>query len=150
MLTVYIKNDCTGRLMSQLFKENLFDTFEIRSVSVSHFVKFDIDGTLLRKEPGTDGRRFALWAELKPYIFSFIKGKIKPKQIKIVFSMPRDSLRAIAPNAATAFINMEYENDEIRFVTATSQREFSLNKENDIIWDKYISDFFTRNGIDIE
>jgi len=132
-------------LMHALFYSGAFDMYEVRSVSVSHFVTMEIDG----RTQGGDRERagYISWAELKRYIIHFIKGKEKPKQIKIVFSMPRALLDAISAGSAAAFLNMEYEGEEIRFTTATSQKSFSLDKDQDMLWDEYAKDFLKLNGI---
>jgi len=132
--------------MSKLFAQSMFDAFEVRGVSVTHFIKLDADGALTE----SGGKTFATWARLKPYIYHFIKGDVRPEYIKIVFSAPRGMLDGVAPNAAAAFLNMEYKDDAVRFTTATSQKEFSLSKEQDGLWDKYARKFFLLNGVAVE
>ena len=143
MLTLSIKEPNVKNFMKILFYDDAFDIFEVRGVSVTHFVKFDVDGALA----GGEDKSHASWAELKNYIAHFIKGKTKPKHIKIIFSLPRESLDNVAQNIAAAFLNMEYKDDEIRFLTATSQKEFSLNKEHDVKWDEYAVNFLKRNKV---
>ena len=146
MLTLRIDETRVKPFMGKLFSEDAFDVFETRSVSVVHFVNLNIDAALVSSE----NKAFAGWPMLKPYIYNFIKGKEKPKNIKIVFSLPRGMLADIAPNAAAAFLNMEYKDGEVRFLTATSQKEFSLSKELDILWDEYVKKFFSSRGIEVE
>ena len=145
MKIFFLRKQRVAFFMNKLFKEDIFDVFEVRSSSIIHLINLEINGELV-ETPGS----YIPWPELKHYIFHFIKGKIKPKQIKIVFSMPKRKLGEIAPNLAAAFLNMEYSNDEIRFVTATSQQEFSLNKAQDMVWDEFVRDFFAGNEIVVE
>ena len=135
-------------LMERLFHADSFDFWDVRGVNICHFVTMDIDGA----KPGADGQQktYVTWAALKNYIAQFIKGKEKPRHIKIIFSMPRNMLADISANAAAAFLNMEYENDEVKFLTAASQKEFSLSKELDALWDEYAKKFFINIGIPVE
>ena len=146
MLSLVIKEPELKYFMRALMTESAFDDFEVRSLAVAHFVRIEIDGTLTRGET----KQFAVWERLRPYILNFIKGKEKPAHIKIVFSMPREKLSEIIPNAAAAFLNMEYKDNEVRFTTATSQREFSLNKNQDAAWDDHIRAFLAEKGFKTE
>jgi len=134
--------------MQKLLKTAAFDIFEIKNLSVTHFIQFDIDGALLKE--GAGEKQYAAWQELKPYVLFFIKGNTKPKKIKIVFSIPKENLQKNIPGLAAAFLNMEYENDEVRFITAVSQKEFSLSKEANMLWDEFIQNFFLTNEITVE
>ena len=129
--------------MQKLFTGTMFDVFEVRGITVSHFVRLEIDGAKIDGE----SRQFIVWTELKPYVANFIKGKEKPKSIKIIFSAPRGTLGEISPGASAAFLNMEYRDGEIRFTSAISQKAFSLGRENDKLWDDYAKNFFMSNGV---
>lgn len=154
MLAFYLEETGVKNLMNKLMRENDFDSFEIRSASVSSFVGFEISGMLSKEavtaQPNGSTRLYALWGELKPFVFSFIKGKVKPASIKIVFSGGAELNKLIHPNAAALFLNMIYENDLLHFTTATSQKEFSLNKELDMKWEEYITGFFKKIDIPIK
>jgi len=132
-------------LMNMLFNENVFDSYEVRGVLITHIFKTEIDGARPARDNVPKG--FITWAELKKYVMFIIKGKDKPKYIKIIFSAPRELFDSLSANAAAAFLNMEYENDEIRFLTAFSQKEFSLDKGPEQIWDEYARNFFKVNGV---
>jgi len=131
--------------MDMLFSGNAFDLFEVRGVFINHIFKTEIDGAAPNAADGS--KNFMTWAELKKYVVFIIKGKDKPKYIKIIFAAPRELLNNLSGNAAAAFINMEYENDEIKFLTAAGQKEFSMDKGLDQAWDEYARGFFKTNNI---
>ena len=150
MVAFFIREPHVRPFMHKLFNGAMFDMYEARSVSVTHFIKLDADGAYTVKNTDGGGASYASWSELKPYIFYFIKGKIKPSHIKIVFSCPASLLASVSPEAAAAFINFEYAENEVRLLTATSRREFSLNKEHDALWDEYARGFLRANEIAFE
>ena len=148
MLTYSITEEMLKSFMNDLFLKPVFDVFEVRSVKVRHAVTFEIDGALAG-DPADSAKTegYAAWGAVKPHVTSFIKGSAKPAYIKIVFSVPRDMLANILPDAAAAFINIEYSNGAARMTTATNRKEFSLDKETDRAWDTYAREFFISNGV---
>ncbi len=138
--------------MGILFKNTIFDFFEVRELEVATFSKFYINGILdkdyldgsLSKEVT---RNYSTWEELKPYVFNIIKGNKRPKVIKIVFSMPIEKLGEIHQNASALFLNIVFENEEIQFTTANSEKVFSMDRSVDGVWDDYIKKFFKDNNI---
>ena len=146
MLTVSIDEQDVKGFMNILFKESPFDGFEVRELSIVAFCELKIIGALSKtvkaRNPETQNRAFALWSEVKPYAFNFIKGGVKPEGIKIIFSGAKTLLDEISPNAAAVFINMFYDAESVRFTAGVSQKEFSLNKDLDIKWEEYVTEFF--------
>jgi hypothetical protein len=153
LLAFYVPDTGVKDFMNKLFRETAFDSFEIRDVSVTAFVKFEISGSLSKEallaQPENSRRYYAFWEELKPYVFGFIKGKTKPENIKLVFSGGEALAKSVHTNAAALFLNMNYENGEVHFTTATSQKEFALNKELDMRWEEYIEHFFRALEINV-
>ncbi len=88
MLVFSIENDEIKVFMQKLLKEEAFDKLEVRNISLETIVKYDILGNINKDYLQEDENRyFVKWKELKPYIVSLIKGNIKPKFFKIVFSL---------------------------------------------------------------
>ena len=144
-----VKQPDVKPLMNVLFNETAFDAFEVRGVTINHLFKTEIDG-VKQNVPENGAKCFASWAELKKYVMFIIKGKDKPKYMKIIFSAPRELLANLSANAAAAFLNMEYENDGIRFLAAFSQKEFSLDRGPEQVWDEYARNFFKVNNISVD
>lgn len=137
--------------MARLFRENAFDTFEVRGLEVCTFTSFQINGALDRAfdEAPETGPTYCAWERIKPFAVSFIKGKKRPKSIKLTLSYPSESMVQIHPNAAALFLNINYEHNEAHINTAVSQRNFSLDKSVDGAWDDHINTFFKRNNIPV-
>ena len=135
--------------MARLFRESVFDAFEVRGLEVGTFTNFQVSGALDRgfDDDPEAGPAHCAWERIKPFAVAFIKGRKRPKVIKITLAHP-DTVR-IHPNAAALFLNINYEDNEAQLSTAVSQRNFSLDKSVDGAWDDYIEAFFASNNIPV-
>jgi len=129
--------------MQHLFAHDTFNDFEVRGVTVHGFTYFEISGEKAR-QPDQEAS-YCIWDELRPYVRNIIKGSEKPRAMKIIFA--RTDPEALDPNAAALFINTTYEGDKLTCTTATSQKQFDLNKTVDTTWDNWVRDFFKQKGI---
>lgn len=146
MYVFYISDSEVKNFMNKILRENYFDDFELRNVQIKSFAKFDIDGKIERKfcennNDFSDDIFFCKWKKIKPYVFNFIKGKVKPSYMKIVISAPENLLQQISENAAALFLNFVFENDKV-CTTGVSQKNFQLNKKLDLAWEEYVRSFF--------
>jgi len=142
--------------MNKILRERCFDDFELRNVEIQSFAKFDIDGKVNREFIKSEGEAevsddlevfFCKWGKIKPYVFEFVKGKVKPSYMKFVISAPRELLEKVSDNAAALFLNFVFEKDMVVCTTGTAQKTFALNKELDLAWEEYVRGFF--KSIDI-
>ena len=129
--------------MQHLFAQDTFNDFEVRGVVVHGFTYFEISGEKARLPD--QGASYCTWEELRPYVRNIIKGTEKPRSMKIIFAQTNPE--TLNPNAAALFINMTYEGDKLTCTTATSQKQFDLNKAVDTEWDNWVRDFFRQKGI---
>ena len=123
--------------MQHLFATDSFNNFQVRGITIHSFTYFEISG---EKAEG-----YCTWEELMPYVRHILKGRDKPRAMKLIFAC--DDLEKIHPNAAALFININYEGDKITCTTATSQKNFDLNREVDTTWDTWVRDFFIQKNI---
>ena len=151
MLIFKITDPELNVFMARLFKEDVFDAFEVRGLEVGTFTNFQISGALDRvfDESPEVGAAHCSWERIKPFAVAFIKGKKRPNSIKITLSYPPESAKQIHPNAAALFLNINYENGELHVTTAVSQRNFSLDKSVEGAWDDHVNAFFATNNIPI-
>ncbi len=150
MLAFTVENSDIKIFMQKLFREETFDKLELRSLSLETIVKYEILGNINKDYLEKDDKRyFVKWKELRPYIFSLIKGDRKPAYFKIVFSLDDESVNNLCENANAMFLNITYQNEEVICTTGTSQKNFSLDKIEDKIWEDTILRFFKKNGINI-
>ena len=118
--------------------------FENKCLTVSEYIAesfFD--------EENKPQRKFCTWEEIRPFIFSVIKGSKLPKHMKIVLSAPEELRNNLCENASALFINVNYENNVLTLITGYSLKTFSLNKDHEIIWDNYVEGFIKENNISV-
>ena len=150
MNVFYILDGEVKNFMKKILREQCFDNFELRNVEILSFAKFDIDGKVNRKfmklEEGEEAEEaetfFCKWGKIKPYVFQFVKGKVKPSYMKFVISAPKELLEEVSDNAAALFLNFVFEKDMVVCTTGTAQKNFALNKELDLAWEEYVKVFF--------
>lgn len=161
MYIFYISKSEVKKFMNAILKSDSFDFFEVRSVEIETFVKFDIIGNLKESqndmsaeenngqnsENDENKKFFCEWGRIKPYAFELIKGKTKPKFMKIVISADSELCKKISPNAAALFLNFVFENDIVTCTTGSAQKNFSLNKDVENNWEEYVKKFFKHIGI---
>lgn len=135
MYAFYIDSKGVKEFMNTILIKNTFDDFVFRIFETETFAKFQINSNNEK------------WGRIRPYAFEIIKGNIKPKYLKIVLSLDEDKMNKLSENATSMFLNISFENDRIDFTLGTSQKNFTLDREVDIIWKEYIKNFFRENNI---
>lgn len=151
MLVINIQQEEIKNFMNKLLKEETFDKLDVRSLILETIVKYEINGNINNdylKE--NEERTFIKWQELKPYILNLIKGCKKPKYIKIIFSLEEKTMLNLCENASAMFLNISYIDNNINIITGTSQKNFSLDKMEDKIWEDTVLKFFEKNKINIK
>lgn len=148
MYSFYIDGKDIKVFMNKLLKEDFFNSFELRSCEIKKNIFLTIDGKLNKKwykdKPAND---YSCWAEARPYIFDFIKGKKAPEHIKLILSLNSSALGKIHRNAKACFLNILFEEGKVAIVTGTAQKEFSLDKGVDDAWEDNVKKFFKKMGI---
>ncbi|MCL2399576.1 MAG: DUF5721 family protein [Defluviitaleaceae bacterium] len=145
MLAFSIEEMDVKDFMQHLFVLETFSSFEIRGVTIHGFTYFEISGEKPRQED--EKVSYCTWEELRPYVRHIIKGKDKPRAMKLIFAQTEPE--KLHSNAAALFINMIYEGDKIVCTTATGQKSFDLTRAVDTEWESWVQSFFRKNGINV-
>lgn len=142
------------QFMSLLLKEAAFDKFLVRSVSLRTSVVYEIDCALDKEwfdsEEAASLEKYASWSDMRPVVFSLIKGKRLPGYMKIVLSASPSAMEQIHKNAAALFINIIFENNILYITTGCSQKVFSLDRSLEQTWDETAQKLFKKLGIILE
>ena len=155
MLALELDKSTVKTFMGQLLREDLFDTFEVRSVEITTTIRINIDGQQALKAEANDETAeakkpgFSTWEALRPLVYAIIKTSPKPKYVKIIFSYKASEACDIHSNAAALFLNLAYENDSVTFTTGTAQKEFIFEKSLDIAWNEWVKAFFAKTGLQV-
>jgi hypothetical protein len=146
VLVLNIEETNIKMFMTKLFKGSMFNDFEMKEAKIDAMVKAEIDGRLGRDYIEQSERRFVRWEDIKDIVFDFIKGRKTPKSMKIIFQFPENRLAEIDENIASASINVIFENNSLICTTGISQRNFSMDKKGEHIWEERTKNFFSNNG----
>lgn len=151
MYGFYLSGAQVRKFMNDFLKGETFDDFVVRHMEVFSIAHFETDGRINPDFlPEGEKRGSCLWKELKEIAFFLIKGSVKPRIFKTVLALTPERAELLSPNAASMHITITFENDRIAFLTGTSQKTFSLDKETDRAWEDYIKKFFLKKGYECE
>ena len=149
MYVFSLEGEDIKKFMNCLLCEESFDIFRVHSCEIVTYCTFKIDGAVNKDyfAPDEAPEGSCPWALAKPAVFGLIKGKRLPKVFKLVLAVPRDKLPLLHDNLKEAFLNINYENGKITFVTGTLQNEFKLDKQQDAAFEGYIKKIFKKLGL---
>lgn len=132
--------------MEFLFLKEIFDKFCVSSMELKTLVPISVKGNLLtdwlseeEKELYGD-MEYVPWKLLRPLAFSLIKGKQKPRMLRIQF------VHYMA-NGDCGGLRIQFENNELMCISSYTSASFSLDKSREQIWDDNCSEFFHKNKI---
>ena len=142
---IVLKIESVKEFMSCLFTGDMFDKFHTGNCEVTTFTTFQCDGKRKKEwydtgEVPEDTTGLLFWKELKPVIFSFIKGKKTPLKMCLNFCH-------YMPEGDVGSIRVQYEKEELLIYTGYMQKEFSLDKQKQFIWDENCLSFMKKNKI---
>ncbi len=142
---IVLKIESVKEFMAVLFGGDLFDRFHVTGCEVTTFAAFKTDGRLHEEGLDTDERQpdasgLVLWRQIKPHIYSLIRGKKKPLKMLIDFCH-------YMPNGDAGSLRIQFEKDELHLYTGYMQKEFSLDKSAQEKWDENCEAFIRKNKI---
>ena len=142
---IVLKIENIKEFMGLLLTGDMFDRFRVTGCEVTTFVTFKSDGKRNDNWFDTDEREedvsgLILWQQLKPIIFSLIKGTKTPEKLKIDFCHYME-------NGDVGSLRMQFEKEELLLFTGYMQRDFSLDKGKQQAWDENCIQFIKKNNI---
>ena len=144
MLVYRIAEPDVAGFMAHLLREQTFDLFEVRRLEVASFTEFSVSGV----EEGAE-KAYCTWARIRPFAVAFVRGKKRPRLLRLTLAHTAEGMALVHANAAALMLNIVYENNEVRVVSAVAQREFLLDKSLEEAWAEYIDGFFKKNNIPV-
>ena len=137
-MTAFEIKDVKG-FMGKLLASDAFDDFLILEAVITKANTFTIDGRLneeylsdLENEGESPTGRLQTWGNVRSFCFELIKGKTLPVYMKVVLQKSGEE--------ADHYLNIVYDRKELRVVTGTSLRTFTLDKSMEREWDKSAED----------
>ncbi|WOO36129.1 DUF5721 family protein [Anaerocolumna sp. AGMB13020] len=151
--------------MGSLLIQKIFDNFMVSEAEVITYAHFSIDGKINQsfyteeEKEELQLKKYAKWADIKPYVFSVVKGNKLPLFIKIVMLLSPENTEKLLAQSGVAlskedinglFLNIRYEKENLTIVTGTSIGTFTLDKTLDHFWDENVKKFLKKEGIAAE
>lgn len=152
--------------MNQLLAGDTFSPFLLEEAVISTANTYTIDGHINRDfysaeelESGDFPYEFQPWYELKGLCFNLIKGKHTPLYFKFVLHLMPEKVSALLTakecsadiaQIKALVLNIRYDGSKAVLTTGTAYRTFVMSKEPDTIWDKAITEYLTKYGIEFE
>lgn len=160
--------------MKQLLTMESFDNFLVLEAVISTATTFTIDGRLNKEftdestdinndisdadsDPSADSLQ--TWGKVRPICFELIKGKRLPLYFKVVLQLSGVNTGRFLSSIDTSFsrndvsglyMNISFDRKELRIVSGTSVKTFSMDKSLDQEWDNMVKRFLTKNNIEYE
>ncbi len=139
----------TKYFMGLLFKSDTFDDFCFRQGEISAFSHISIDGKRdMDYYEETDTEPWCSWAEIKPIVFQFIRGKKTPKNLKLVLSLSTKDM-ASYENTAALFWNILFRENTLLCTISTTPATFTLDKIDEQKWAEWVIAFCQKHNIGI-
>jgi len=153
-MTVLEINDVKG-FMAKLLASDTFDDYYILEAVITKANTFSIDGRLNEEyladmavaESGevAAGSRFQTWGNVRSFCYELVKGKTLPVYMKVVLQLSDPGTERLLADAGVAlrfedvtglYLNITYDRKELRVVTGTSLKTFTMDKSLEREWDE--------------
>ena len=144
--------------ISHLLLKDTFDNFQFIEGEIVTFNKFMIDGFIQKKfyEETETLPEFSYWKNVRDYCFSIIKGKQTPLSFRFIFRLsPQNTERLLTQNQLDfqpddvqgLYLNISFDSNELKCITGTSLKLFSMDKSLEKAWDGMVQKFFEQKEI---
>lgn len=150
--------------MVHLLVRDSFDTFYMDRAEITALARMSLHGRRNiawydsdEVSDREDLSEWIRWSEIKPVVFSYIRGDKTPTTMKIV--LKADAAQAMSLLAGRGLeslyqqlhpelvLNFRYEQDTLSVVTGVSYAEFTMDKQIEFAWDEAIEYYFRQLGI---
>ncbi len=151
--------------MAKLLTNNTFDKFLLREMELQTFTGFSITGQVNESFFSKDELeergdvKYIYWAEIRQIAFSMIKGNKTPLSLKLVFQLAKEQCEELIQGLGDKFkredlgglfLNVRFEKGELRLITGTAIKTFTLDKSLEHEWDQRVIAFLKGQGIVFE
>ncbi|MDE6433628.1 MAG: hypothetical protein K2L07_05305 [Lachnospiraceae bacterium] len=131
--------------MQLLFQTNTFDSYEFVSALIRTDMTYNLDGHINKdfftedewNAKNASDTPYLLWQTTKERIFSLIKGKKTPSQLKIVLKLSHADTRSVlesthsnltATDIDGMFLNILFQDNKLTVICGISYQIFTLEK----------------------
>lgn len=150
--------------------ETTFDDFLLSEACVKMAATFSIDGHKNKDfyenddinesdaKPGDVKENMVYWRDVKSNLFHVIKGKKTPSAFNIVLYLNKEKTAELIDYSKEEsgitlpglMLRLNYSGNELFVLTGTVNSVFTLDKSIDLLWDKWVREFFTNCQISFD
>lgn len=153
------------KCMNELLCKDTFNFFLLQEATINTFSTFSIDGHRLDdffsdvELEKMDEEDVLMPYELyRDWCYNLIKGKKVPLSFQIILALPKRIIRqiidageiSIEESKAHLVAIYRFIDGNLTITTGTSMKEFTLDKSLENAYDKWMYDFLSAAGIDID
>jgi hypothetical protein len=155
--------------MNHLFVKETFDGFDLVEAVIMKEYTLTLEGKRNREQKeGEDVTRtedqpsresdYLSYGELRPFLLAHIRGKKTPQLIRMTLSLPAEKLAERTEDAFEPalsqidrfLLNIRFDSQGLMLITGVSYRTFSMEKELEKVWDRYLRSFLLEQEIAFE
>lgn len=148
--------------MSKLLMNNTFDTFLLKEMELQTITGFHINGQFnevffTKEELEERGEnKYLLWSDVRQIVFGMIKGNKTPLSLKIIFQLPKNHCEVLVNSlggrlrieeVGGLYLNVRFEKGELRIITGTAIKTFTMDKTLEQEWDKTVKNILKEQEI---
>lgn len=142
--------DITNRkeFMIKLLKSDLFESFEVREVTIHVSFKMILDGKRntdyfedIHEPSEKVYAHYLTWGEIRKHVYELMQGTKLPTYFKIILSTSPEKTEQISSDVSTFYLNITFKNNQITCTTGTAYSSFTLDQSADRLWDERIKNF---------
>ncbi|MFW5631044.1 MAG: DUF5721 family protein [Acetivibrio ethanolgignens] len=151
--------------MAKLLIKRVFDNFLLSEAELLCGCSYVINGR--RNKDWYSGEEllelsepdYMCFSEQRPFLYQLIKGKKTPQSMKLILLLSRENVRKIlerigrgaeADSIEGLFLNIRYEKGEVKLITGSSFKVFTLDKTIEQEWDDSLKVFLRHYEIAFE
>jgi len=145
--------------MKCLLSGDTFDRFLFVEADIRMNISWHIDGRVNPAFFDTDAlpeRDFIFWEQIRPAIYSIIKGKELPLSMKIILGLPSETTDYLLKKSGTGleasdfegmYLNILFGSNGLLLTTGVAGKTFLLDRTPEHAFDDSIRQFLTKNGL---
>ena len=160
LYTITNRKDFMGKLLNS----DCFDSFLLQEATIKMAQSYVIDGQqnkdFYTQEEWQDSScrpyDYSEWKNMRGLCFQLIKGKKTPLSFHIILSLKPESQEALLNKAAISLsstnvshflVNIKFDQSGLSLTSGVSYTTFSLDKEEEHLWDKSLAGFLSGKQI---
>ena len=142
--------------MRTFLTEDMWDDWLLVKAQITGANTWDIDGRINRKyyagsdETEVPAGSYSLWADIRPFALSVIRGKRTPLSFMFILQPPAQLYAEDAVSGSDRVCRIRFVEGSVLIASAISMNSFSMDKEPERAWDRDLSAFLGANSIGYE